>query len=299
MLKHCAGALKWDLGSSPEMFTSGDGCKDYLARTILSMCGGNSDRLDKLSKGTDQVLEELCSDPAMDTFLDQASSAPLQASLMQGGDVKLGNEVSVSSQAMLVIFFSKAERDVTPDNIQQAVSISSMSQSAIKGFYNQIHNVFMPLINLEGAADPKVKPLQALVQDLDAGLGSLARGSGEGNSIDEASVSGIMKLEDEVKFWSDMRSSTGDDEVIDKAEFVKEKVSEIIQCFSEDDDTFEDMVVDRLERVAELLEEVWLREGNGGRSSRYPQSRMERLMKLCGDSCAQVSQDCSSWQLRG
>lgn len=292
------------------MVSSGDECKDYLARTIISMCGGNNNKLDKLKKGTEILHEELCLNPAMDTFLDQTSSKPLQATLMRDGDIKLDNDVSVGSDAQLVIFFSKVEKSVTADNIQQAVSITSMSHSAIQGFYSSLHNVFMPLMTMElsklkeasskegSGVDPSlgalVKDLDAGVKDLDAGLGSLARGAGLPSPDGEKSANGILKLEDEVSYWRDVRSSANQQE---RADFFSARANKLCECFSGKDDTFEDMVNDRLEEITQLLVEVWesdkLKPG-------YPQARMERLVMLCGDSCAKFVhrkfKDTDIWQ---
>lgn len=184
--------------------SSGDPRKNYLANVIMDqLLGGKADTA---------LLEQLCNSGEMDEFLDQsAGDRPLQAALFRspGGklDVKLSNKVQSSDEEASVCFTKVGTSSITSDNVQRTIQITSAPRSAVDGLHSSLHNVFLPLLKQNGKLDPTIL---ALLDDLDASLGSVVRGS-RGADRDVHRVVGILKLEDEISFWQDMSDADGED----------------------------------------------------------------------------------------
>ena len=217
----------------------------------MSPASGQTDNSDKLIKAGDEMHMTLCSSSAMDKFLDPSSMSPLQASLMPARsgqfDIELSNQVALNSDAVCVLYFTKSQQEIDMSNIQQSVGIASMSQSAVQGLYNSLHNIFLPLLSKDSAIDDHLK---SLVHDLDEGLGSVMRGtSGGPRGVDENSVQGIVKLEDEASFWREVvHNGSGPGNAGGKAEFLQGKVNELVKEL-EADESIEDMT----EKLGQVL----------------------------------------------
>ena len=184
--------------------SSGDPRKNYLVNVIM----------DQLLSGKDDTAmrEQLCNSAEMDEFLDQsAGDRPLQAALFRspGGslDVRLSNKVQSGDEEASVCFTKVGTSSITAENVQRTIQITSAPRSAVDGLHSSLHNVFLPLLRQNGKLDASIL---ALLDDLDASLGSVVRGS-RGADRDLHRVVGILKLEDEISFWQDMSDADGED----------------------------------------------------------------------------------------
>ena len=183
--------------------SSGDPRKNYLVNVIM----------DQLLSGKDDTAmrEQLCNSAEMDEFLDQsAGDRPLQAALFRspGGslDVRLSNKVQSGDEEASVCFTKVGTSSITAENVQRTIQITSAPRSAVDGLHSSLHNVFLPLLRQNGKLDASIL---ALLDDLDASLGSVVRGS-RGADRDLHRVVGILKLEDEISFWQDMSEADGE-----------------------------------------------------------------------------------------
>jgi dynein heavy chain 2 len=233
----------------------------------------------------------------MDGFLDDSSSTPLQAALVTTSDnkleIKLSNEIKLDSRIESVVYFTKVDASIpiTVDNIHRTVSISSMNQSAVQGLYTSLHHVFLPLLSKDSTVDGRV---QALLQDLEAGLGKIVRGTGRtGRELDERTAKGIMTLQDEATFWYEVANSTHSPATQKKAEFFRSQIGELARILSRPDITYEDMINDDLKTILEILDSVWtlkelsedrdVEDVMGDASFLYQKDRMVHLLRLIGD----------------
>lgn len=249
----------------------------------------------------DDMQASLCAKGELDQFLDESSAVPLQASLVRTPegrlDIELSNEVKFDGTAESVVHFTKMDPNqaITIDNIQRTVTISSLSQSAVQGLYNTLHNIFLPLLNKPGVVDERV---QALVQDLEAGLGSVLRGTAGGvRKLDESSVKGILSLEDEAAFWRDVGEISQSQGTQKKAEFLQNQMNELANTLSmHSDSSYEEMKNEVLQTLQDVLLATWRMEelsdldDYSESSFRYQQPRMQHLFKLISNSISRFIQ---------
>ncbi len=265
---------------------SDDPRKDYLANIIMDQLVGSSDARRRLAKDADKTKTGLCNGGEMDQFLDQEGDMPLQALLVQNGgqlEIRLSNEVqSVESEAM-VCFTKVGTSSITAENVQRMVQVTSAPQKTVDGLYSSLHSVFLPLLKQKGNLDPAVA---RLLDDLDASLGSMVRGS-SGSSVDVQKITGILKIEDEIAFWGEVGKH--DNRAHASWRDIISRLSQIDKSLKgEDDDeglTYESLTA-ALEvdgRVERALDDMF-------REEDYPEMRMTHLLKLIGDSVIQFVQ---------
>ncbi len=259
--------------------SSGDPRKSYLANVIMDqLLGGKDDQA---------MFEQLCNGPEMDDFLDQsAGDRPLQAALIKspGGrpDIRLSNKVQSSDEESSVCFTKVGTASITPENIQRTIQITSAPRSAVDGLYSSLHNVFIPLLRQNGKLD---KEISALLEDLDASLGSVVRGSRGGNQLAEKQhVIGILKLEDEIAFWEDMSDGDGTNRDCCAA------LRQIAKYLALDDADAENGSDVQREAMWAALENSELVLDGLLRKLEYPEIRMSHLLKLIGDKVIQFIQ---------
>ncbi len=278
------------------MVSSGDPRKDFLARAITDFFSSSSKNRQLLATTDEDLQVMLCSSEEMDRFLDDSSTTPLQASLISSDnkfEIKLSNEVKLDPRIESVVYFTKVDPTIpiTVENIHRTVSVSSMSQSAVQGLYSSLHNVFMPLLSKDANVDSR---LQSLLQDLEAGLGRIIRGTGRaGREPDERDIKGIMTLQDEATFWYEVSNFSSSRAIQKKAEHLHNQISELIRILSKPDATYEDMISDDLKSIQDILDGMWtlaklkqdqeVQDAMGDPSFLYQTDRMSHLLKLIGD----------------
>ena len=260
--------------------SSDDPRKDYLVKVIFDQLVGGGEARRKLARGYDDTYSALCNGGEMDAFLDQsAGDKPLQASLVQSGgqlDIKLYNEVQSRDEEASVCFSKVGSAAVTADNVQRTVHITAAPRSAVDGLYSSLHNVFLPLLRQNGKLDPSVA---ALLNDLDASLGAVVRGS-RGSAVDKYKVTGILKLEDEISFWRELSDS---DENGRKHLNSMIKMQKSLSPDEEEGVSYESLT-SALEVTIETELDTMLRDDD------YPETRMAHLLKLIGDVVIQFIQ---------
>ena len=267
--------------------SSDDPRKDYLARIIMDQLVGSGDTRRRLAKSADDTFAELCNGGQMDSFLDQsAGDKPLQASLVQRGsqlEIRLFNEVqSVEAEAM--ICFTKVEgASITAENVQRMVQVTSAPRSTVDGLYSSLHSVFLPLLKQNGKLDPAVT---RLLNDLDASLGSMVRGSSS-SSVDVHKITGILTIEDEIAFWGEVGNR--DTNSHDSSRRLISKLSQINKSLKGEDDG-EGLTYESLTSALEVEGKVERSLDDMLREEDYPETRMTHLMKLIGDAIIQFVQ---------
>ena len=265
---------------------SDDPRKDYLANIIMDQLVGSSDARQRLAKDADKTKTELCNGGQMDQFLDQAGDAPLQALLVQNGsqlEIKLSNEVrSVEAEAM-VCFTNVGAASITAENVQRMVQVTSAPQKTVDGLYSSLHSVFLPLLKEKGNLDHAVA---RLLDDLDASLGSMVRGS-SGSSVDVQKITGILKIEDERVFWGEVGKH--DNHAHASWSHIMSKLSQIDKSLKGEDDD-EGLTYESLTSVLEVEGRVERSLDDMFREEDYPEMRMTHLLKLIGDSVIQFVQ---------
>jgi len=269
--------------SARSAMSSDDPRKDYLARIIMDQLAGSGDTRRRLAKSADETFAELCNGGQMDSFLDQsAGDKPLQASLVQRGsqlEIRLFNEVqSVEAEAM--ICFTKVEgASITAENVQRMVQVTSAPRSTVDGLYRSLHSVFLPLLKQNGKHDPA---FTRLLDDLDASLGSMVRGS-SGSSVDVHKITGILTIEDEIAFWGEVGSAHGS-----SRSFIS-KLSQVNKSLKGEDDG-EGLTYESLTSALEVEGKVERSLDDMLREEDYPETRMTHLMTLIGDAIIQFVQ---------
>ena len=180
---------------------SSDPRKEFLFATIANYFGINSN---------DKTITELQRSKQVNSFLDDGNQSVLVSIFQNGTQVQLYNDLqSNSPDEQCIIFFKLKPEAVTPDNIHSNVLVSSMFKSPASTLYHTIKNIFGPLILNGDVSSKSVDPkLQKLLSELEAGLGSYLRKSGDflGNNKKngEQDFSSILTPSDEFQFWSDL-----------------------------------------------------------------------------------------------
>ena len=180
---------------------SSDPRKEFLFATIANYFGINS---------SDKTITELQRSKQVNSFLDDGNQSILVSIFQNGTQVQLYNDLqSNSPDEQCIIFFKLKPEAVTPDNIHNNVLVSSMFNSPASTLYHTIKNIFGPLILNGDVSSKSVDPkLQKLLSELEAGLGSYLRKSGDflGNNKKngEQDFSSILTPSDEFQFWSDL-----------------------------------------------------------------------------------------------
>ena len=93
---------------------------------------------------------------------------------------------SNSDAEQVVVFFKVRPEAITPDNLHNAIFVSTMSDSPISGLFHAVQKVYAPVLSQSKGFDPN---LQSLLMQLEAGLGSVIRktsgGGGGGRALDD------------------------------------------------------------------------------------------------------------------
>jgi hypothetical protein len=177
--------------------------KEFLFATIANYFGINSG---------ERSITELEKSKEVNNFLDDGNKLVLVSILQNGRDVSLSNNLqSNNPDEQCIIFFKLKPEIVTPENIHQNVLVSSMFQSPASTLYHTIKKIFSPLILNGDISNKSVDPkLQNLLSELEAGLGSYLRKTGDylgsNKKHGEQNFSSILTPADEFQFWSDLGS---------------------------------------------------------------------------------------------
>ena len=191
---------------------SEDSRKDFILTTSANFFGLQSSDHTVKSGDTSTVLNR---------FLDDENCSLLTAFLTghQSKKIVFFNEIERGKSAEdaddgFLAFFKIKPCVINPENIHNAILVSSMFGSPATTLYHTLHNLFAPnlLQNEKDDSDISEK-LQNLIKELEFGLGSWLRKDGpkvarkKDGSIDEENLSAIFTPDDEFQFWGDLAVS--------------------------------------------------------------------------------------------
>ena len=92
-------------------------------------------------------------------------------------------EPNSSEQAL--VFFKVCPEAITPDNLYNTVSVTSIGDSPVSGLFHTLQKVYAPALLQSKSFDPN---LQSLLNQLEAGLGTVIRkqsAQGKGSILDD------------------------------------------------------------------------------------------------------------------
>jgi hypothetical protein len=240
----------------------------YFAESVLQATGVSSADRDKI-----------CSDGAMQRFLEDPSCALLVATSPEG-NVNLANELDPAKQATskgpTLILTKLRPQALSAGNMMSLVSSSSLTvgTSPLEGLAATLKHVYAPLLK----ASPTGGRLATVLSELQAGLASELRLSAKGSSggaFDENDASNIQSPSDEFELWTELggrgdaraKGFAGAFTPISRAWY------ELPSCTSEEE------VLELLETTQDTFDDVWKMDRFG---APFSQVRMKRLFEVSG-----------------
>ena len=182
--------------------TDGDERKNFILATVANYFG---------TAVKDPAIENLRNNSQLISFLDDANSTILSTSVEKKGEnfnfhMDNATNVGKANDNVLVMFKSKPEI-ITPTNLHTNILVNSMLQSPVSSLYHSLHKIYTPLLLKDAKWSQEFDPkLQALITELEKGLGSLMRRS-EGHNSSSGGLSSILTPSDEAQFWADEANS--------------------------------------------------------------------------------------------
>ena len=190
---------------------SEDARKDYILSAVANFFG---------LQDKDQNVQAGSRAKALNNFLDDGSCSMLTVFLAKSPrNLEFFNEISKSKETEdgFLVFFKTQPCVITPENIHNAILVSSMFGSPATTLYHTLHNLFAPSLLKNQKSESHIdEKLQNLIQELEFGLGSWLRKDGSkvarrnDGSIDEENLSAIFTPDDEFQFWGDISVSDRD-----------------------------------------------------------------------------------------
>ena len=157
--------------------TDGDERKNFVLASIANYFG---------TAVKDPGIENLRNNSQLIKFLDDANATILATSVEKLGNGSLkfimdnATNVGKANDNVLVMFKSRPEI-ITPANLHSTILVNSMLKSPVSSLYHSLHQIYSPLLLKDAKWSQEFDPkLQALITELEKGLGSLMRRS-EGN----------------------------------------------------------------------------------------------------------------------
>uniref|UniRef100_A0A3B5L503 Dynein heavy chain tail domain-containing protein n=1 Tax=Xiphophorus couchianus TaxID=32473 RepID=A0A3B5L503_9TELE len=202
------------------------------------------------------------------------------------------NELHLSNKECkkkVLVFFKLHPTVITEDNLHRSLLVSSMLESPITTLYQAVKQVFAPVLlqdeRWRSAFDPK---LASLLNELEAGLGSVVRQSGDKPSAmkgrTEDDVLGILTPSDEFQFWANLSESAEKSSLRERASYFTQQFKSIQKEYVGLDSLSMSDVVDLVEQSKDTLDDVWRQTD----FQPYSELRMIRLMDIIGGSLPDI-----------
>ena len=265
-------------------------------------------------KGGDQsaLLYALQDSKDVGLFLDDSNCKTLKVNLTTSGKLNCTCDLSTLPEPQLndensvdVLFFRRIAEPVTPDNITEVLDVQTVHGSPLDSLYNNLKSVWCPTLLDNNDLTQKLPPrVVQLLSELEQTLSSSSRAtyrSGR-NMYDDSTIleefASINEVEDEVRFWQDLKS--------DRNSNLKDLASSVVSALQEvESPGFMDIdaldfigVSDLVNRTFDALNGVWSCVGNDNQV--YPQKRMEHFFDVIGKSLTRYIQrklgDLDIWQ---
>ncbi|XP_075054902.1 cytoplasmic dynein 2 heavy chain 1 [Mixophyes fleayi] len=237
------------------------------------------------------VGEELSDCPELDRFFDDGNEFVLSAR-KAGARVLFSNKVDPGDTKEKALVFFKIRPDViTEDNLHENVLVSSMLDSPINTLYQAVRQIFAPLLLKDEKWSKQFDPkLQALLSDLEAGLGSVLRGTlsnrGSSKSGGEDDLQGIITPTDEFQFWAEIAESRSKSSIRERAIYFVNLFQTIEKYYNSLGNLPLAEVVELVETTKETVDDVWRQTEH----EPYPEHRMKQLLEIIGNALGRCVQ---------
>ena len=203
------------------------------------------------------------------TFLDDANAYVLSASY-DGSTIHLDNSTTVGkANENVFLMFKTSPMCITEENLHQIMH-SSLIKSPVSSLYHSLRQIYLPLLindqKWSQELDPKV---QSLITQLEKGLGTLVRRSGESGSSDDVGFSSILTPEDEAQYWADEANTNKKRDNREMASSFFAAIEPIALEFRTNDLNVDDVI----DVIHNGLDDLWKLD-----DWEYPQNRMVHLM---------------------
>uniref|UniRef100_A0A3B3YWL0 Uncharacterized protein n=1 Tax=Poecilia mexicana TaxID=48701 RepID=A0A3B3YWL0_9TELE len=227
----------------------------------------------------------------LNNFLDDGNEFILSFT-RNNNELHLSNKASEgNSKEKVLVFFKLHPTVITEDNLHRSLLVSSMLESPITTLYQAVKQVFAPVLlqdeRWRSAFDPK---LASLLNELEAGLGSVVRQSGDKPSATkgrtEDDVLGILTPNDEFQFWANLSESAEKNSLRERASYFTQQFKSIQKEYVGLDSLSMSDVVDLVEQSKDTLDDVWRQTD----FQPYPELRMIRLMDIIGGALGRYVQ---------
>ena len=174
--------------------------KDFILATVANYFGiplSNSN------------LNDLQNRKEVNNFLDDGNRLIL-VNIYHDQKIEVYNELQLNyPNEQCIVFFKLKPEVITPETLHTNILVSSMFKSPISVLYHSIKKIYSPLILNSDIANQSIDPkIQNLLSELEAGLASFLRKSGNLDSSDKSnSLSGILTPSDEFQYWKDLANN--------------------------------------------------------------------------------------------
>ncbi|KAM4699205.1 cytoplasmic dynein 2 heavy chain 1 [Discoglossus pictus] len=234
---------------------------------------------------------ELPSSKELDQFLDDGNEFILTGR-RAGNRIELSNKIEASDANDKVLVFFKIRPDViTEENLYDNVLVSSMLDSPINTLYQAVRQIFAPILLKDEKWSKDFDPkLQALLSDLETGLGSVVRRSvsshGSSKFGGEDDLQGILTPNDEFQFWAELAERKIKSSARERASHFRSLFNPIAKYYSSLDTLPLAEVVELVDTTKETLDDVWRQTDHDP----YPELRMKHLIDIIGNSLGRCIQ---------
>ncbi|XP_065895029.1 cytoplasmic dynein 2 heavy chain 1-like [Dysidea avara] len=238
------------------------------------------------------MIKHIFDSVELSAFLDDGNCSVLAARLEFTQDVcfiqvynsfkpsnNAANVVNASGGYNWLIFFKLRPTTINPDNLHSNVIVSSMLDFPIDTLYHSVQKVFGPVLLKDSHWNKTIDPkLQSLLVELEAGLGSTLRkhnqfialdASASTQSLEDASLAGILTPMDEYKFWSD------------------ELLQPVANSFTNIDSLSFVEALELVEVTQDALDDLWKQVEH---EPVYPEKRMKHMSEVMSDSVGRFIQ---------
>ncbi|XP_053561557.1 cytoplasmic dynein 2 heavy chain 1 [Bombina bombina] len=235
--------------------------------------------------------EGLTSCQELDRFLDDGNVFILSGR-RSGAQIIFSNKIDTSDKNDKVLVFFKIRPDViTEDNLHDNILVSSMLDSPINTLYQAVRQIYAPVLLKDEKwsrdFDPK---LQALLSDLEAGLGSILRKTfsqpGSTKTGDDKDLQGILTPNDEFQFWAEVAEHKAKSSNKERANHFRNLFQAIANYYSSLDNLSLSELVELVDTTKETLDDVWRQTDYDP----YPENRMKHLLDIIGNSLSRCVQ---------
>ncbi len=258
--------------------------KNFILATVANHFGSNVN---------DESISSLRDDDHLISFLDDPNANVLSASMekMPDGSCKfhIDNTTNVgkSKERVLVLFKAKPEV-ITADNLHSNVMVNSMLNSPVSSLYHSLHQIYTPLLLKDAKWSQEFDPkLQGLITELEKGLGTLMRRSGQhAGGSGQDGLSSILTPNDEAQFWADQANTNKKKDIRELAAAFYAALEPIAEEFAKIDTLALVDAEEVLEVVHNSLDDLWKID-----EYEYPQNRMVHLMDVIANALTRFIQN--------